>query len=300
MYAMPMLDGQYFCDLTLRNPAPNCPPMSALRIAALFLLLIYLIKPLEADEAVPQRIVSLDLCTDMQLMLLVPRERILALSLDSFDPQYSPLARQALGFNSHSSRLEELVRLQPDLILASGKNAELAASMQALGLPVVDVGRAERLDEIPAHTRKLAALTGSEKSGEQLVSEFKRTLSVTRQRAAKSEPRVIVYAPNGSTPGKATLKNDVLEHLGVRNITARRGTEGLGHMDVEQVLRANPSLLIIDDATRNRNSLAQRFSSHPALDRLQDRIVSVHSGLWDCATPMVAPLLSKLTGHLEG
>ena len=89
---------------------------------------VLLCLPLTAWAA-PQRVVSLNLCTDQLLLMLLPRERIVMLSQLATDRSLSWMAAQAEGIERFDGSVESIVRLAPDLIL-SGTLASRARSRQ--------------------------------------------------------------------------------------------------------------------------------------------------------------------------
>ena len=72
------------------------PVLDTVRAVAFCLLALLLAPwPANAGERAPQRIVSLNLCTDQLLMMLVEPERIAAVSYHAVNPDTSNLAREA-------------------------------------------------------------------------------------------------------------------------------------------------------------------------------------------------------------
>ena len=71
-----------------------------------------------AEPSGPRRIVSLNLCTDQLLMLLAP-ERIAALSILATDPLLSVMAAEARRYPLVRGDAEEVLRFDPDLVVAA-------------------------------------------------------------------------------------------------------------------------------------------------------------------------------------
>ena len=86
----------------------------------------------KAVWAAPQRIVSLDLCTDWMLVRHADRAQVRALS--PLHRQY-PVAWIDAQWPVHDGTLEQLVSLRPDLVMVGQYNATLLrARLQALGV----------------------------------------------------------------------------------------------------------------------------------------------------------------------
>src|SRR5262245_6215272 len=71
----------------------------------------------QADDA-PRRIVSLDLCTDQLMLELAPREHIAAVTHLAADPTVSAIPDKARGLAITHGGAEDVLRLDPDLVLA--------------------------------------------------------------------------------------------------------------------------------------------------------------------------------------
>ncbi|MEO1895141.1 MAG: hypothetical protein ABGX32_02600, partial [Methylococcales bacterium] len=66
----------------------------------------------------PQRIVSINLCTDQLLMLLAKRENIESVSYFAANPDASAMFEEAAGIRKNQGQAEEILQMKPDLILA--------------------------------------------------------------------------------------------------------------------------------------------------------------------------------------
>src|SRR5262249_10027333 len=73
--------------------------------------------PTVPAQAAPQRIVSMNLCTDQLALMLVDRSRIVSISFLGADPAESPLAAMAKGVPINHGLAEEVIAQKPDLVL---------------------------------------------------------------------------------------------------------------------------------------------------------------------------------------
>src|SRR6185312_3673596 len=92
--------------------------------------------------AAPQRIVSINLCTDEYVFRLVPREHIAALSFFSGDrnPVVSTIADQVGGLKRIRQTTEEVLGLHPDLVvLDSGTNARVREHLERAHISLLEV-----------------------------------------------------------------------------------------------------------------------------------------------------------------
>ncbi|MFM2128529.1 MAG: hypothetical protein RL477_75, partial [Pseudomonadota bacterium] len=111
---------------------------AARRVLAALLAAIFVLGPCAAARAdKPQRIVSINLCTDQLAMLLVPAERIVSLSFLAADPASSAMAELGARFHLNHGLAEEILPLDPDIVLAGPHGAGAAiALLRRLGRPV--------------------------------------------------------------------------------------------------------------------------------------------------------------------
>ncbi|MEH6559088.1 MAG: ABC transporter substrate-binding protein [Oceanicoccus sp.] len=272
-------------------------------LSILVLFLAFTGHGLVSAENKPQRIASLNLCTDQILLMLVSRERIASITHLAEQPEYSFTWRQAQGLHKNSGLAEQIIPLQPDLIIASPYSPGSAVKLlPSLGFPVEIVEIPTSLANVEAFIRELGVLVGEPSRAAEIINTMQQKIARSEQLLSQQirEPMTaITYAPNGHTAGKNTLKNEILEKSGYRNMAADLGVDYYGNLSIEQLLYANPDLVVIDDSTNNRNSLAQRFTEHPVLKKVMgsSRVVHVDANQWLCAGPMAAEAIETLTTH---
>lgn len=249
----------------------------------------------------PRRLASLNLCTDQLLLLLAPRERIVSLSHLAIDPRHSPLAAEARGLHLNHALAEELLPLQPDLVLGGQFSASLASNLlQRFGLPVLRLGVANSLEDIRAQITSLARAIGEEARGETLLRELDAELAGLRQAllAHTRGKRALFYSSNGVTAGSGTLQDDFLRSLGMHNAAAE--LQGQVPMDLEAVLRAAPDFLFTSPPQREDALLAHAPLRHPALRALPERlrVIALPEYAFACAGPHYVDAYAALAGQL--
>ncbi len=239
----------------------------------------------------PERIVSMGLCTDQLVMLLADPDAILSVHWVTQDSDDSALARQAARYAANHGLAEEVLQHRPDLVFADATNSPLAVTMlERQGVRVVTVPVADTFAGTRANIRQVAAALGVPGKGEALVAAFDRDLAATRDALAARHYRALVYGANGFSAGVPSLFDDVLTHLGLINIAGRLGQSGWVSMSVEDVIRADPELLILGEYRPEAPSMANMVLEHPALSSLRHGrpVVRVPTSLWNCGTPMLA------------
>ncbi len=257
-------------------------------------LLLFCAGAVRATEA-PQRVVSLNLCTDQILLALLPRERIAMLSQLAADRTLSWAASRAEGIARFDGSVERIVQLDPDLVL-TGSQASLssAAVLTRLGYRVETIAMPETIATSLAFIEHTAALLGEAGAGAALSRDTTRRLDEVR-RAMAGRPRELglIYLPNGLSPGAGTLKDELLTLAGWRNLASERGISGYGTLPLEDLVSHAPRAVLFDAVDLEHASLAQQLLRHPALSRhVPSRTVPTAS--WICGGPQIAEAAEAL------
>jgi iron complex transport system substrate-binding protein len=245
----------------------------------------------------PQRIVSINLCTDQLAMLLVEPSRIKSLSFLAADPSSSAMAREGAAFHLNHGLAEEILPFDPDIVLAGPYAARPAVTMlRRLGYRVFELPLGRTLADVPHHIRLVARALGAEARGEELVRAFETRMAAIPPPPPGPRPVAALFAPNGITSGDDSLPAAVMEAAGFDNLAARHGMHGVGRFTLEAIAVARPDVLILGRLSVEYPSLAKATLDHPAL-RLSvpdSAVVGLPHHLWACATPHVAEAVARL------
>lgn len=84
----------------------------------IIVLALALAAPITSDAAKPQRIASLNVCTDQLVIALAERSRIATVTFLAPNPDTSFYYREAKGLPINRGAAEEVLALKPDLIVA--------------------------------------------------------------------------------------------------------------------------------------------------------------------------------------
>lgn len=267
-------------------------------LAAASLLALALLAPAlpASDTVAPRRVVSINLCSDLLLLSLVSRERIVSLSPYAAEATMSPLAARAEGIPVNYARVEEVIEMAPDLVLAGRFNApETIILLQRLHVPLLVLEVPNSVAESRAQIRQVAAALGERQRAETLIAEMDRRLTLAAGDASGAWPLAAVYRANGYTAGAGTLVDDLLAAANLSNLATEVGVRGWGTIDLEALLLGRPRLLVLDSGD-DQPSLATAILDHPALQRLAARVPVVHmpARLWNCAGPWMADAVERL------
>ena len=247
--------------------------------------------------AKPERIVSMNLCTDQLVMMLADRERIASVSYLAANPTSSALAVEADGITLNHGLAEEILPMEPDLVLAGTFTTRPTVFLlRKFGYPIVELPAASSLDDIRSNIRAVAEAIGEPARGEAMIADFDRTLQESPSAESALPPLAVLYWTNGFTSGENTLANAAVEAAGFRTLGRAMGLNGTAQLPLETLLKADPDVLIIG-RKRDDPALANEVFRHPALDRAfaGRPMISVPDHLWICGTPFVAEAVARLS-----
>lgn len=251
-------------------------------------------------EAAPQRIVSLNLCSDIYLLMLAKPGTVKAVTFLARDDSLSPVTQKAEGIPVHAGDVEELVRMKPDLVLAHAYSSPLKlAFFEKLGVPIVKTEDPQSFEDIRRNIRLVARAIGQEEKGEEAVRAFNASLEKSTRREVSKKPRVIIYRPRGLAAGEdEPLIKELLSHTGFQNAAGERGAGFGAYMPLEDVLLAAPDYLIVASDALENNSQVRALFDHEALRRYQEikgtARIAIPSSVWTCGTPFISEAAERL------
>lgn len=251
--------------------------------------------------AKPQRIVSLGLCTDQVLLMLVDSSRIATVNREAANPAVSYMADAVGNIPLNDATAEEIIPYQPDLIISTAfASPDAMRMLKTLGYRVETLP----LPTTVAGVREMLLLAGQwfgeEEKAQALIANMDRQIADAQARNIDKPARsAIIYSPNGYTIGSDTIEHDALQLAGYRNLAADMGISHFRQISLETLVTAQPERILIDNYAYNQNSLAYSYVNHPVVQHMipQENRMYVPSRLRDCAGPQVAEEIAWLAGH---
>lgn len=271
--------------------------------AAMPLLALALVLAACAPAAVPQgagegpRVVSLNPCTDAILAEVADPGQILSLSAYSRDPAASSMdLAQAARWPATRGTVEEVLALQPDLVLASSYlDPATQAAFARLRLPLEQVGVAASVAESRAQVRRIARLVGHPERGEALVARIDAALAAAAPPAGAAPLATVVWQQGGLVPGEETLISDLLRHTGLANAAGDRGLGQADLLGLEAVLADPPQVLLRVTDPRRAGQGDRLLLDHPALARLEQTSVAMFDPRLNyCGGPTIIRAVRRL------
>jgi iron complex transport system substrate-binding protein len=251
-----------------------------------------------AAAASPQRIVSLNPCLDTMLVHLADRAQIAGLSHYARDATSSTIAEIARTLPSVRESAEEIVALQPDLVLTS-QHSGLAtrAALGRLGVAVETFGVPDTVAASHDQIRAVARAAGHAPRGEALVARIDAAIAAAAPPPGRVKLRALVFQARGLSPGAGTLIDDMLRRTGFENAAPSYGVRFWGNVPLEALLADPPDLLLSGAPAPGAPTWSERMLAHPALARLRGRMrqTTFPSACLYCGGPVLlktAPLLA--------
>ncbi len=268
----------------------------------LLLLLLLLsglaVSPAAADALRPQRIVSMNQCTDLLLLLLVDPERIASISFVSSQPQWTPpdYAGVIARLPSNRGIAEEVLALKGDLVVTeSFNNRQTVQLLRRLGYSVAEFDAETGFSSIRANILRMGDLVGEAARAQAIVAAFDARLAGLRARAsaqtsAQTSAKAGIFADvgvNGWMSGEGTLMADVANAAGYRTLGQAMGVAGFRNLSLDQIVAAKPDMIALSNAWTSPPSEATNALRHPAfrdLARSATR-VDIPDRLTICGSP---------------
>lgn len=236
----------------------------------------------------PQRVVSLNLCTDLLLLEVAAPAQIAGVTALARNPALSPYAAEAARLPVTQGQAEALLALQPDLVLAApGAAVTSVGLLRQLGLRVALIEPATTLAGIAENLRQVGELLGRQAVATTLIERLQLPPAVPAGSAW-------LLQPGGHTPGQASLGHALLVEAGLRDLALEAGLAHGGFVPLERVLATPAGVLVTGLAPDQTHSLAQQFVEHPALRRAAARDVRVDEALWGCGSTRFAEAVTGL------
>lgn len=238
-------------------------------------------------EAMPARIVSLNLCTDELVLLLAAPEQIASVTHLSQDPAETPLWRMARRYRRNDGSLLSVAALRPDLVVTMGGGArDRLRIAERLGIRTLDLPFARSLDDIVASIRRVAAALGRPAAGEVLV----RRIATLRAGAPAARTDTIWLGGGGRTVSSTSLEAQWMALAGLRQRTMQGD-----RVSLETLLVRPPQVLLRSDYRAGQYSNQQRWLSHPLARRVRGaRTIPTDGRRWTCMGPLLIDEIARL------
>ncbi|THD62086.1 ABC transporter substrate-binding protein [Phenylobacterium sp.] len=253
-----------------------------------------------AERAAPQRIMSLNLCTDLLVLQLAPKSRIASVSFLAHDGAQALFPGLDAGVPTNRGSAEDIVRAKPDLVLDSELASPFIRTLAGkVGARVVAVKDADNFADIRDIVRQVGEAVGAPARAEALIARMDATLADLAAHPPKRRLRVVAWSGGSAVPGKGSLTDAIITAAGGINIAAQPG-HSEGSFGVEELLAARPELLLYGGAALGKPSLLTDEAQHRVVRTLYaGRRIAYNDVAHTCGLPQSADSARDLRQAME-
>jgi iron complex transport system substrate-binding protein len=249
-----------------------------------------------AGEVKARRVMSLNLCADQLVLMLVPPSRITSVSFLSRASEKPLLTAEGAGVKINDGTLEEVLAQKPDLVIAGIASTPTTREfLKRAAIPLIEVPVATNFDEIRNTTRLVARAVGEEAKADALIAVMDATL--VELRAARPSRRIVVadWGGGGEVSGKGTLFDTILSAAGGVNLADSMRDRKFGSFDFEQLLALNPDIIAFGDGSTEKPGLRREQIQHRIVQRVyRNRQITYPESLYSCGLPQSAEAAKSL------
>lgn len=233
----------------------------------------------------PERVVSINLCTDQLAMLLAAPGQLISVSHLAQDPRSSAMAAEAAGWQANRGKAEDVYLLAPDLVLAGSHTTPATVQMlRRLGIAVEVFSHAAGFADVTAQLLRMGAVLGREAAAAEAVARFEADLAAIATDPAADAPRAALYQAGGWSSGRASLPGEVLAAAGLANVAEELGLSAGGFVPLEVLILAAPDLVVSGRPWAGA-SRAEERAAHPALRDAGRASAALTDRDWVCGLP---------------
>ena len=221
----------------------------------------------------PQRIHTLSLGHDEIIAALIGAGRFSGIGSFTANATYSNIASEVGGLTKVKRDAEEVLGLDPDLVLASKySKADLVDLIKASGVPVARTAlESSTTGNIP-NILLLGYMLGAEDRALELIAEIEERLTFVSERTPPAgdpaRPAVLSIARFSDTisaAGGGSTEGGIIEAAGGVNAAARDGIDGHQGISVESIAAMNPDVILITQPEPGAGTLRDELLAEPAL-----------------------------------
>ena len=220
-------------------------------------------------DAPPAKVHSLSLGHTEILAALMDFDRLSAVYSFFVDEEQSNIAELSAGGNMIGFDPEEVVALEPDVIIASMfTNADTVALLNGAGLQVARTALENSALGNVTNILLIGYMIGAEVDALALVEDIEARMQVVTDGLPDGDkPRVLSVSKWTSifAAGSNTTEGGIIEQAGGINAAADSGIEGHQQVSIESIAAINPDVILVPQPLEGANLLIEELLSSPAL-----------------------------------
>jgi iron complex transport system substrate-binding protein len=201
-----------------------------------------------AHRGYPARIVSLSPTATEMLFAIGAGHQVVAVDADSDYPKRAPRT----SLSGLEPNLEAIAEYHPQLVVISYNPANLAQSLEKLGISVVFQDAAASLQGTYAQIDQLGTVTGHADAAHALVTRMRSEIATAVRSAPHLSSAPTYYYEldqSGYSVTSSTFVGRLLALFGLRDIAdaAKGASSGYPQLSTEYIVKSNPNLIFLAD-----------------------------------------------------
>jgi len=199
---------------------------------------------MSAGQAANPSVASLDFCADQYVLALADTDQIVGVSPHA-ETEFSYLAERAVGLPKIRPTAEEILVLEPDMVVRLwGGGYGAADTLERYGIPVVQVSLAVTLEETKANLLRVGEALGRLDRAERLAADMDARLAAIAAARTDVTPVALYITPSGTTTGRGTFIHEMMVTAGVENMSAEDGTSPWHPVNLEALALSPPEMIV--------------------------------------------------------
>ncbi|MCH7734651.1 MAG: ABC transporter substrate-binding protein [Chloroflexi bacterium] len=220
----------------------------------------------------PERLHTLSLGHDEIIVALVGAETLVGIGSFTANETYSNVALAVAGLPKVRRDPEEVVALDPDLVIASKfTKQDLVDSIRGAGITVVRTALESSAEGHETNIRVLAYMLGAEAAAEVLIADIQGRIEFIQGKTGRvggDRPTVLSiarFSDSISAAGADSTEGGIIEQAGGVNAAAEAGLDGHETVSLESIVAMNPDLIVITQPDPGASELRDELLGEPAL-----------------------------------
>lgn len=199
-------------------------------------------------ETEPQSIVSIQASNTEMVFALGLGDKVIGVS-DYCNYPAEVLDIEKVG--AQDINVELILTLLPDVVLVTDYHysnyPEILEQFEEAGIKVIVTGSASSFADVYSMIELIATATGSQVTGEEIISDMKQRLENIKEQAASVTDKKLVWvevspAPDIYTTGQNTFMHEMIESIGA--INAAEAQDGWVKLTEEEIVKLDPEVII--------------------------------------------------------
>ena len=252
----------------------------------------------------PAAIVSLSSVATEMLFEIGAGPQVIAVDDQSNYPPDAPMT----DLSGFTPNLEAILSLDPDLVVISFDPGDLAAGLEAAGVPVLGYGAALTIDDVYRQIQALGTATGNLEVAGKVIDRIRGDLAELVATSGDLGNGLSYYHEIDNqlyTVTSATFFGEIYALFGLANIADAADEDGSAfgypQLSSEYIVSANPDIVFLADARYGESE--ETVAARPGWDSLSavqtGNVVELDADIASRWGPRIVELAASIAGALE-